>query len=496
MAVTKICVIREQLEKTVQYAANEKKTSLDGVIDYAVNPDKTEQRLFESCLNCGSVATAYADMARTKQRFNKNSGVLGYHFIQSFQPGELTPEQTHAIGVEFAERLFGDHFEVVVGTHLDKSHLHNHIVVNSVSFQDGKKLRCNMDTYFNQIQKISDDLCREHGLSVITPKGKGLTHQEWQAKAAGKPTIRSQLRADVDSIIAKSLNFTTFLDALKKSGYEVKYGNVKHTAVRPPYSKRFIRLDSLGEHYTDAAIEQRILQQRTWSRKQLQQPKCRYRCKGSIHKAKKHTGFTALYFHYVYLLRGAVKGTGRKKVSRFLLEDTIKFDRYLAQHKFLVQNHIDTTADLLAVKTALQAKIESAVAERKPLYDERRIADEPQKEALSQQIAAHTSRIKSLRHNFRLCQQIETGAERVRGRVHDAQKIIAKEELNHESRQRSRRADDPRGYPNLRGGSEIIGAGGEKLSRPVSGAGKSEPEVGGKNEHEAAAEKRERTADF
>ena len=216
MAVTKICVIREQLEKTVQYAANEKKTSLDGVIDYAVNPDKTEQRLFESCLNCGSVATAYADMERTKQRFNKSGGVLGYHFIQSFKPGELTPEQTHAIGMEFAKRLFGDRFEVVVGTHLDKSHLHNHIVVNSVSFQDGKKLRCNMDTYFNQVQKISDDLCREHGLSVVTPKGKGLSHQEWQAKKEGKPTIRSQIRADIDGLIAKSLNFTTFLDALRK----------------------------------------------------------------------------------------------------------------------------------------------------------------------------------------------------------------------------------------------------------------------------------------
>ena len=496
MAVTKICVIREQLEKTVQYAANEKKTTLDGVIDYAVNPDKTEQRLFESCLNCGSVATAYADMGRTKQRFNKSGGVLGYHFIQSFKPGELTPEQTHAIGMEFAKRLFGDRFEVVVGTHLDKSHLHNHIVVNSVSFQDGKKLRCNMDTYFNQVQKISDDLCREHGLSVITPKGKGLSHQEWQAKKEGKPSIRSQIRGDIDSLIATSLNFTTFLDALKKSGYEVKHGKYKHTAVRPPYSKRFIRLDSLGEQYTDAAIEQRILQQRTWSRKPLIQPKRHYRCKGSIHKTKKHTGFTALYFHYVYLLRGAVKGTGRKKISRFLLEDTVKFDRYLAQHRFLYENHIDTTADLLTVKTALQAKIDTAVAERKPLYDERRMADEPQKEALSQQIAAHTSHIKSLRHDFRLCQQIETDAGRVRDRIHDAQKILKKEELTLEPRQRSRRANDPRGHPNLRGGSEISGAGGEEFSRPVSGTGQGQRETGGKNQNDPTTEKRERTADF
>lgn len=490
MAVTKIFAIRDRLDKRVSYAVNEKKTTLDGMIDYAVNPDKTEQRLFESCLNCNSVESAYKDMQMTKEHYRKTGGVLGYHFIQSFKPGEVTPEQAHQYGIEFAKRLFGDRFEVVIGTHLDKHHLHNHVVINSVSFRDGKKYHSSPNSYYNMVRATSDEICAEHELSVLTPKGKGKQYAAWKAEKDGKPTIRSQIRADIDGLIATSLNFTTFLDALKKSGYEVKHGNYKHTAVRPPYSKRFIRLDSLGELYTDAAIEQRILQQRTWSRKPLPQPKRHYRCKGSIRKAKRHTGFTALYFHYVYLLRGAVKGTGRKKVSRFLLEDTVKFDRYLAQHKFLYENHIDTTDDLLAVKTVLQAKIETAVAERKPLYDERRLADEPQKEALSQQIAAHTSRIKSLRHDFRLCQQIETDAEYVRDCVHDAQKLIVKEELNHEPRQRSRRADDPRGYPNLRGGSEISGTGGEEFSRPVSGTGQGQREIGGKDQNDEIAEKR------
>ena len=155
MAVTKVFAIRARFEKTVQYAANEQKTSLDGMINYAVNPDKTEQRLFESCLNCSSVENASRDMERTKRRYNKTGGVQGYHIIQSFKPGELTPEQTHTIGVEFAKRMFGERFEMVIGTHLDKHHLHNHIAVNSVSFLDGKKLRCNMKTYFQEIQKIT-----------------------------------------------------------------------------------------------------------------------------------------------------------------------------------------------------------------------------------------------------------------------------------------------------------------------------------------------------
>lgn len=315
MAITKVFAIRLDFEQTVRYAVNEQKTSLDSMIDYAVNPDKTEQRLFESCLNCSSVENASRDMERTKRRYNKMGGIQGYHIIQSFKPGELTPEQTHAIGVEFAKRLFGERFEVVIGTHLDKHHLHNHIAVNSVSFLDGKKLRCNMKTYFQEIQKVSDELCREHGLSVIEPKGKGKSHQEWQAAKSKQPTIREQVRRDIDGIIGKSLNFTTFLDELRKDGYQVRSGNRKHTAVKPPYGKKFIRLDSLGENYTDSAIEKRILSQRSWNRsKQLPVPQ-HYTCKGSFKKHPKVHGFRALYFHYVYLLRDAAKGHGSRKVS-------------------------------------------------------------------------------------------------------------------------------------------------------------------------------------
>ena len=361
MAITKVFAIRSRLEKTVQYAANEEKTSLSGMIEYAVNPDKTEKRLFESCLNCESVENAARDMERTKRRYNKTGGIQGYHIIQSFQPGELTPEQTHAIGVKFARRLFGERFEIVVGTHLDKHHLHNHIAVNSVSFLDGRKLRCNMKTYFKEIQKVSDDLCREYGLSVILPKGKGKSHQEWQAAKSKQPTIREQIRRDIDDIVGQSLNFTTFLDGLRKAGYQIHAGNRKHTAVKPPYGKGFIRLDSLGENYTDAAIEQRILSQHCWSKPKKPPVPRRYVCNGHLKKYPKAHGFRALYFRYVYLLRGAVKGRGSKKVSRYLLEDTIRFEQYLKQHRFLCEHHIDTASDLQNTKHTLTERLEVAL---------------------------------------------------------------------------------------------------------------------------------------
>ena len=489
MAITKVFAIRLDFKQTVRYAVNEQKTSLDGMIDYAVNPDKTEQRLFESCLNCSSVENASRDMERTKRRYNKTGGIQGYHIIQSFQPGEITPEQTHAIGVEFARRLFGDRFEVVVGTHLDKHHLHNHIAVNSVSFLDGKKLRCNMKTYFKEIQKVSDDLCREYGLSVIEPKGKGKSHQEWQAAKSKQPTIREQIRRDIDDIVGQSLNFTTFLESLRKAGYQIHAGNRKHTAVKPPYGKSFIRLDSLGENYTDAAIEQRILSQHCWSKpKKLPAPR-RYVCKGRLKKYPKAHGFRALYFHYVYLLRGAAKGRGFPKVSRYLLEDTIQFQKYLAQHRFLAEHRIETTEELQFTNNRLTAQLDTAVRERKPLYEERRHADEEQKEVLSLEISTRTAQIKQLRRELRLCQQIEADAERVQTRVHDVQNI-KREERYYEYRKRNRRANDARGYPNLRGSGEAGRAGSQEPCGPVSGAGERESKVTGQDTHERPASQR------
>lgn len=493
MAITKVFAIHSTFQKTVQYAANEEKTSLDGTISYVVNPDKTEQRLFESCLNCSSVEHASLDMERTKQRYHKRNGVQGYHIIQSFKPGELTPEQTHEIGVKFAQRLFGDRFEVVIGTHLDRQHLHNHIAVNSVSFVDGRKLRCNMKTYFQEIQKVSDDLCREYGLSVIQPRGKGKSRGEWQAAKEKKPTIRAQIRRDIDGIIGRSLNFTTFLKDLRSAGYEVRYDRRKYTAVKPPYGKKFIRLDSLGENYTDAAIERRILAQQQWSRPKRPAVQRRYFCKGTLRHCRKHRGFSALYFRYVYLLRGAAKGHASSKVSRYLLEDTIRFETYLAQHRFLTHHHIETAEQLQTVKHTLTTELNATVQERKPLYEERRYADESKKEALSQDICARTAQIKILRRNLRLCAQIEADAARVQSRVQTVQ-LMQKEERYHESRQRSRRTDDARGYPDLRGCGEAGSAGSEKSGGAVSGAGEREPEAAGQDPHERPASQRERAA--
>lgn len=183
MAYTKIIVIGSRLDKCIDYVQNKEKTSLANAIRYALNRDKTERTCFESAVNC-ELECAHADMLNTKRRWKKagQDHVQGYHIIQSFAPGETTPEEAHAIGVEFAHRLLGSRYEVVVTTHLDREHLHNHVVFNSVSFMDGRMYRNNFRDYFGGdgigIRGTSDTLCREHDLSVIEPTGKGKQYSE------------------------------------------------------------------------------------------------------------------------------------------------------------------------------------------------------------------------------------------------------------------------------------------------------------------------------
>ena len=207
VAYTKVFAIRARLDKRVRYITDGEKTSLASSITYISNPEKTEQFFFTSVLNCSSVDTALSEIMETKQQFGKMGGVLGYHFIQSFQPGEVTPEQAHAVGLEFAKRLFGKRYEVVISTHLNKHHLHNHLVVNSVSCIDGQKYHSSPESYYNDVRGTSDELCRENDLSVIAPQGKGKHYAEWKAEQGGKPTVRGVIRADIDAIIHQAYTY-------------------------------------------------------------------------------------------------------------------------------------------------------------------------------------------------------------------------------------------------------------------------------------------------
>ena len=445
MAITKVYAVRNHLHRIVSYATNEQKTGLDGIIEYAVNPDKTEKRLFECAINCRSVATAYEDMKSTKARWNKTDKVLAYHFIQSFKPGEATPELAHKIGVTFAKECFGDRFQIVVGTHLDKKHLHNHVVINSVSFVDGGKYHSSPQSYYNKIRATSDKLCEENNLSVITPKGKGKHYAEWKAQQEGRSTIRSVIRKEVDEIIKDSYNFQTFIELLRRRGYTVKYGErVKYIAVKPPHSVKYIRLKSLGENYTEENIKLRLEAQRKGIRRLdtvERKPPKRYKLmKGTlgILKPKKIKGFAALYLHYLYLLGKVKKRTAPKKVSFLMREELLKFERYQKQFRFLHKNNITTKSELLTAKNKIEEEMSSLVSTREGLYSQKKAADtEALKSDIQSQIVSINTQLRELRKDKKLCENIENDISIIAEKLHQIDEVTerpnyVKEEHIHE----------------------------------------------------------------
>ena len=247
---------------------DEQAQSLADVIEYAVNSDKTEKQpredtevlqRFVSGVNCFP-GTAREEMMAVKRRYGKENGTVAYHGYQSFAPGEATPEIAHEIGVKLAQRLWGDRYQVLVATHLDhKNHLHNHFVINTVSFVDGIKFHRTAEDY-RAMRETSDALCREYGLSVIEKpqRGKAQHYGEWRAEKEGRPTWKSAIKDDIDEAIRQSMTERQFWAYLQSHRYQYKIG--KDISVRPPGKERFVRLArNLGEDYTLARIRERII---------------------------------------------------------------------------------------------------------------------------------------------------------------------------------------------------------------------------------------------
>ena len=442
MAYTKIFAIRARLDDRVKYAINGEKTELNEKISYAADFVKTGSVRFVTVLNCKFAETAFDTMRKTKEKFGKTGGVLGYHFIQSFAPGEVTPEQAHEIGCEFARRLFGEDFEVVIGTHLDKAHPHNHIIVNSVSRTDGHKYHSSPESYYNDVRGTSDELCRENDLSVIAPQGKGKHYAEWKAEQGGKPTVRGVIRADIDAIIHQAYTYDSFLMLLRKNGYEVRRSpNRKYTTVRPPGAKRAIRLDSLGEGYTEADILLRLSRQRHGGMAPpiIAHTVKRYRVKGKLStvRKKKITGFHALYLRYLYLLRGGRRKKLSPKLPFSVKREVVHLEQYERQFKYLLSSGITTEAEMEQRIRVLEWDIRLLEEQRKPLYRERRTTDDEEaKTRYSAEIDCQTAALREKRRELRLCRRIQSDipvvSQQCRQAQTERQENLKKEEHEHE----------------------------------------------------------------
>lgn len=269
VATTGFWPVKGKLKDVIEYARNPDKTTDSKYLDddlykalrYTQNDEKTDKAVYVDSINCPK-KRAYEQMIATKRRFGKMGGNLAYHGFQSFRTGEVTPEEAHRIGMETARRMWGDKYEIVITTHLNTDNLHNHMVVNSVSFKTGRKFENHISDHY-RLREISDAICLEKGKSVLkdAPFYGGEKGAYWIHKNGGM-THRDILKRDIESVLQYSRNPEDFQRRLKALGYQFIRGDDKyqHLSVKAPDWKRPIRLSGLG--YTREVINARFEQHR------------------------------------------------------------------------------------------------------------------------------------------------------------------------------------------------------------------------------------------
>lgn len=240
------------------------KATLNLAIDYITNTKKTDEQILISTNKCHP-ASAHTQFLKRREEQNTRGNVLARHLIQSFLPGETTPEIAHQIGLELCKKILKEEYEFILSTHIDKGHIHNHIIFNNVNMATGKCYQSNKRSY-HQIRYQSDKLCKEYNLSVIDEyyerfKKKYKTNgKSWYENEQAKngSSWKSKLQFDIDRMIAQSKDWAEFTQKMTELGYEIKYG--KHIAFKHHDKARFTRVKTIGEDYTEERLKERILE--------------------------------------------------------------------------------------------------------------------------------------------------------------------------------------------------------------------------------------------
>ena len=412
-------------------------SDVSDAINYAVQNLKTEERRYVTGINC-TPENARDNMMITKKAWQKLSGNSAYHGYQAFKPGEVQPEIAHEIGVKLAERLWGDRFEVVVATHIDRGHIHNHFVLNSVSFIDGGKYNDCKASYM-EMRKQSDLLCQEYGLSVVKnpEQGKAKHYSEWNAERSGNTTWRSVIKSDIDTAIRQSMTERQFFSNLKYMGYEIKPG--KDISVRPPHKDRFFRLQrNFGDDYAIESIRRRILAQTKPERTIIYpEPQKQMKFRGVYRKPHRKAGLRALYIYYCFRL-GILPKNKQPQMSAkqiyFLFRDDIRYARRISESTILlVKNKIDTDVQLAAHKAELNQQIAMLTDQRRQLRNKSRsIKDDDKLARYKGEITELTTSLKKLRREVWLCDDIQERSGVIKN------KIRQEREYNRESKQAER----------------------------------------------------------
>ena len=418
MATTGFWTVKNRLKEVIDYAENPDKTidkkymdsDLYAALQYVSNDNKTDKRMYVSGINCNA-KRAYERMMATKKRFGKTGGNVAYHGYQSFQTGEATPEEAHKIGLETARRMWGNGYEIVVTTHLNIDNVHNHFVVNSVSFKTGRKFENHISDHY-KLREISDAVCLEYGKNVLKEADfYGGKKKEYWLKQKGNTTHRELLKADIDTALTQSTNFKAFEIRLKDMGYVIQRDeNFAHYSVKAPSWQRAVRLDRLGKEYTPEAIRAKLINnQRHIGYIPFHKPKYTPLLTLEIEyrKIQRMDGIQIL-FALVTELCKLVTGNNiapetPRPLSPAMRQEIVKLDKTLKEYKFLCENNIDSPQELVSFIEEKREQINVLEKERQSVYNRNRHKKSEKLNAEAREISAM---IKPLRAELSLAKTV------------------------------------------------------------------------------------------
>ena len=440
MATTGFWPVKGRLKEVIDYANNPDKTTAKEYLDedlyaairYVENDDKTDQTMYVSGINC-SKYNAYNEMIAVKHRFGERGKNIAYHGFQSFAPGEVTPEEAHSIGKETARRMWGDKYQVVVTTHLNTDKIHNHFVLNSVSFKTGKKFRNGIGDRL-ELRKISDAICAERNKSVIQGNKFYSNKKAYWVEKSGKLTHRDMLRKDVDEALSQCGSFKEIEYYLKTLGYRFERDfYYDHPSVYAEGWKRAVRISSLGEQYSKERIRERCREnQRKPELYAFVTPAWKRRPMLVLERDKYISGWDGtiivLFELFIELLKICIVGNTQeydnRPVSPMMRAEMRKLDWYIEEYNLLCDNNLNSPKKLLDFQENLSSRISELEQERYALRLKLRRVKTPEEDAaLKEQCKEITKKITPLRKEYKIAMRIEEHIPKIKALL-DAERNI------------------------------------------------------------------------
>ena len=455
MATTGFWPVKGRLKEVIDYANNPDKTTAKEYLDedlyaairYVENDDKTDQTMYVSGINC-SKHNAYNEMIAVKRRFGERGKNIAYHGFQSFAPGEVTPEEAHSIGKETARRMWGAQYQVVVTTHLNTGKIHNHFVLNSVSFKTGKKFRNGIGDRF-ELRKISDAICAERNKSVIQGNKFYSNKKAYWVEKSGKLTHRDMLRKDVDEALSQSCSFREFEYYLKTLGYKFERDfYYDHPSVYADGWKRAARISSLGEQYSKENIHKRCLEnQRKPELYTFVTPAWKRRPLLVLERDKYISGWDdtiiVLFELFIELLKICIVGNTQeydnRPVSPMMRAEMRKLDRYIEEYNLLCDNNLNSPKKLLDFQENLSSRISELEQERYALRLKLRRVKTPEEDAaLKEQCKEITKKIAPLRKEYKIAMRIEEHIPKIKALLEAERNIEMKRNNLNKNKERGK----------------------------------------------------------